>query len=164
MSVMVNSVGTVGGEIEQGIIYKSVDSEGYPLDITIKAVTIPQNSFYGANDTFLSKLEKLEVIADSTGYGMFSSRFNNTTTLEKIKLKIKSIGDQGFSSLAATSKKAVKVWVSKECIEMKTHVFYDMPGTVYCEAESIPSGWASNWTNANTSVIWGVSESAFDLL
>ena len=171
MSVIVKSSGEDATRIEtvttNGIIFNSVNSNGYPTDVTIRTNVIINGAFYldnseSASDNFLSKVVNLEVIANTIHDIAFKNTFREISTVGKFKIKAKSIGEDSFYGIASTSKVVTKIWISKVCETMDYRAFYNTTADIYCEASSKPSGWNTTWTNVTPT--FGVSEAEFDAL
>ncbi len=48
------------------------------------------------------------------------------------------------------------VYSGKAVTSIGNYAFDDCSSlTIYCEAESQPSGWDSNWNSSNRPVVWG---------
>ena len=63
-----------------------------------------------------------------------------------------SIGDNAFCNCSSL----VSIIISSEVITVGHYAFYGCTNlTIYCEAESQPSGWNSYWNYSNCLVVWG---------
>ena len=50
------------------------------------------------------------------------------------------------------------VYIHKDVSTISEYAFYDCPKlTIYCEADSAPSGWDKNWNKSECPVEWGLS-------
>ena len=165
------SIGTVrinaGTRIEDGAFQYS----------SFSSISIANTVTYIGESAF-ANCENLEsiVIPDSVtnlGAGAFSNCFNLTSVtigngitslepgtfafcemLENVTLgdKIESIGISAFMWCKALTKIVIPAKVStiaNSAFESCSYV------TIYCEAESMPSGWDSNWNPENRPVVWG---------
>jgi len=94
---------------------------------------------------------------DSINYKVTSigdSAFSGCTSLTSVTIgnSITSIGDSAFEGCNAL----MGVTIFDSVISMGYNAFSDcLSLTIYCEAESMPSGWDSSWNPDNRSVVWG---------
>ena len=68
----------------------------------------------------------------------------------KIGNNVKSIGFNAFRGVSSVS--SVIIPISVESIE--SYAFSSI-NTIYCEAQSKPTNWSSNWADSSINVIWG---------
>ena len=70
----------------------------------------------------------------------------------KIPFGIKSIGNTAFSGCSSLTSILIPVGV----ISIVEKAFYGCSSlTIYCEVQSKPSGWNSNWISSDMKVVWG---------
>lgn len=105
------------------------------------------------------KLETVHLGKDLTVIG--DSAFSNCESLKNIKLnsKLMKIEDSAFSGCSSLKSIIIPISVT----EIANYAFGNCDNlTIYCEAESKPSGWGSywnsNWFLDKTAVVWGYTE------
>ena len=85
----------------------------------------------------------------SLGYGVFSS----CTSLTSVTIgnSVTSIGDGAFRGCISL----IHVAISDKVNKIGVSTFFNCRSlTIYCEADSKPSGWASDWNSSNCPVVW----------
>ena len=161
-----------------GMFFNEVDSGGNPTDIKIVMDNIPERFCHLATSssahltTLFNYAKKLEIVADEIGMKAFGYATLTSSTVTKLKVKAKTLGQSVFANWSGATFKA---WISKECTSI------DAPGVayglfaggksgsaIYCESTSKPSGWGTYWdyrtTSATHTVTWGVTEEQFNAL
>lgn len=107
----------------------------------------------GAYSFFLSSpLINVKISNSVTSIGGFA--FYSCTSLTSIEIpnSVESIGSSAFSRCSSLT----SVKIPSSVINMGYGAFGGNPNlTIYCEAESKPSGWNNSWVDADTTVIWG---------
>ncbi len=112
-----------------------------------KVSTITNRAFYGCDNV------KTIVIPNSvTSIGEYAFGSCSNLTSIVIPNNVTSIGDAAFyncSNLTSieipNSVTSIGGWAFYGCYKL----------TIYCEAESQPSGWRSDWNNSSRPVEWG---------
>lgn len=118
------------------------------------SVELPQSvtkigSFFGC-----SSLESIEIPSGVTHIESFA--WCSSMKSFKIPDSITSIGDCAFSGC----RNLTSVYIPKSVTDMGWFVFQGCGDlTIYCEAESQPSGWQSEWTRPEYQVVWGYKPS-----
>lgn len=143
----------------------------------IRSIIIP-NSVEGIGEDAFSNCSALKsiVIPNSVKW-IGGSAFYNCTSLESIILpnSFEEIGEYAFSYCTSlksinipNSVKEIEMFAFDACESLESIVipnsvekmghgaFYKCPNlTIYCEIESQPSDWNSNWNPFNQPVVWG---------
>ena len=108
-------------------------------------------SYAFQNYAFLTSID-IPSSVTSVGQWAFSycSSLKSVTFAEGSQLE--SIGDNAFSKCTSltsivipSSVTSIGQWAFQDCISL----------TIYCEAESQPSGWNANWNHDRRPVVWG---------
>ena len=155
-------------------ILSTIENNG----VTYSVTSIGNNAFDGC-----TSLTSIEIPSSVTSIG--SSAFDGCTSLTSVVIpsSVTSIGDRVFSS--CTSLASIEIPSSVTSIDSST--FYgctslasiEIPSsvtsigdgafssctslTIYCEAESEPSGWHSYW-NGSRPVVWGYDASNLKII
>ena len=79
-----------------------------------------------------------------------------------------AIGNEAISFIIPDSVTSIGDWAFSECTSLASvvipgsvtsigkYIFHECTSlTIYCEAESQPSGWHSGWNPLNRPVVWG---------
>ena len=85
-----------------------------------------------------------------------SDTFTYCSSLTSIIIpnSVTSIGNSAFSNCSSLT----SVIIPHSVTSIGWYAFYGCSNlTIYCEAESQPSGWDSNWNSSNCPVVWGYS-------
>ena len=146
------------------------------LDLAEGLKNIGPHAFYGSAVKEIVLPKSVEVIGEAAFYSTrltdsFLDQISNVTTIgasafsycsgfKKMILpsKLTSLGD-GFISDAYPTK--IFIPASLKNISGSPFSYYGGSGTIYCEAEEKPAGWASTWnyTGASylTNIVWGAT-------
>lgn len=163
---------------EYGILFKNVDSNGYPTDLVYN---VPCVTSFGNTKTFLDSITKnaLTVELDCQNTAIAQNGLENAFTDFGGKLKLKNVpsignsGLKGFQMDATSGKRAVYIPVSCTTVggaSSTSGCFYAANAStkIYCGATSTPSGFGTYWNSINSSTrlstTWGVTEEQFDAL
>lgn len=128
-------------------------SEGLSYDLSADGTyyTVYMGSCTDADINIPSIYKGLPV--QSIGYAAFSGR----TSITSVKIPKSVTTIDTFAFVGCTNLTRVEIPASVSTI---LHTAFDTGYsslTIYCEAESQPSGWHSNWNPGNIPVIWGVA-------
>ena len=152
--------------------YFEGDSDITHINIPAGVTTIPKSAFfYCSSLTSITIPDSVTTINSSAFYSC--SNLTTVTISENSQLTtIENFAFKGCSSLTS-------IYIPDSVIAMKTDAFYECSSltsinipnsvttigdnafygcsnlTIYCEASSRPSGWASSWNSSNRPVIWG---------
>ena len=164
-----NSIETVGLSAFYGcnsLIYNDYDNAQYlgndknPYIILMKAKNenITSCKIYDGTriiyDSAFSKCSALVLIAIPDSVTVIgNSAFYQCSKLSSVKLSqnLTRIAGSAFYNCFYLS----KVIIPQSVEHVGYNAFFVGSGLIYCEAESKPSGWDSNWYLGNPSVVWG---------
>ena len=152
---------------ENNEYYKSIDGNLYSKDgkvliqyaigKTATSITIPDSVTSIGEGAFsgCSSLTSIVIGNSVTTIGNYA--FSSCSSLTSIVIgdSVTSIGYEAFSGCCSLTSIVIPDsvtnignWVFEGCDRL----------TIYCEAESAPSGWAYNWNYSNRPVVWGYKE------
>ena len=139
---------------------------GYTLGYTLKEyigsstkVNVP-SSFMGKpviaiyDYAFLNctSLTSIEIPDSVTSIGGGAFEYCRSLTSIEIPDSVTSIGGGAFWSCT----KLTRITIPNSVTSIGSSAFYNCTSlTIYCEAESKPSGWDSDWNYINCPVVWG---------
>ena len=106
------------------------------------------------NNAFYKCTSLISVTIPNSITNIGDSAFFGCTSLTSINLpySVISIADYVFSSCSSLT----RVIIPNSVMSMGEFAFESCSRlTIYCEAESKPSGWSSSWNNSNRPVEWG---------
>lgn len=94
-------------------------------------------------------------IPDSvTSIGNYSFYFCSRLTSIIIPNRVTSIGNNAFQACSNLT----SITIPKSVTSIGEQLFFGSNRlTIYCEAESQPESWTSNWNSTNRPVVWGVA-------
>ncbi len=129
---------------------------------SLASVTIPGSLSIIETNMFLGCSSLTSVTISEGVISIMNAAFASCTSLTSVTLPstLASIDKNAFSSCSSLSSCIIPISVTT----MGEYVFKNCSGgmTIYCEAESQPSGWNSNWYKRSTSeanhVVWGYHE------
>ncbi|MBR2465486.1 MAG: leucine-rich repeat domain-containing protein [Clostridia bacterium] len=121
---------------------------------TLAKVIIPSNVTSIGTGAF-SSCEKLkEVIIPNAVTSIASTVFSGCTSLESVVIPngVTSIGSSAFQYCESLK----SIVIPKSVVTVDSYVFYKCASlTIYCEAESQPTGWNAKWNPVPCPVVWG---------
>ena len=120
------------------------------IEIPNSVTTIGDYAFYDC-----SLLESIVIPNSVTTIGDYA--FSNCASLKSIVIPngVTTIGDSAFSDCDSLK----SIVIPNSVTEIGEYAFvYCYSLTIYCEAESKPSGWDYNWNSSNCPVEWGYQE------
>ncbi len=108
---------------------KNITTANIPTSITYKGATYPVTGIGNNAFSYCKSLEAIEIPVTLTTIGNYA--FDSCSSLQTIEIPatVTTIGGYAF----------------RNCSSL----------TIYCEAESEPSGWVSSWNYSNRPVVWG---------
>ena len=129
-------------------ILSSIENNG----VTYSVTSIADRAFRNC-----TSFTSIVIPSSITSIGDYAFGATSLTSIE-IPSSVKSIGDFAFSDCEWLTSAVIGYGV----ISMGDRAFYlnSEALTIYCEAESKPSGWDYDWNYANRPVVWGYSEIA----
>ncbi len=146
--------------IKDGLKYLgNIDNEYLYLagvqDQSIITATINENCKFIGSEAF-KDCNSLESITIPNGVTRIDSNsFENCSSLKNITIpnSVVSIGSYAFKDCH----KLTSIKIPNSVIKMGYRAFEDCFDLtdIYCEAESKPSGWSSDWNYSNLPVVWG---------
>ncbi len=151
---------------ENNAVYKSIDGNLYSKDgktliqyaigKTATAFTIPDCVTYIGDYAFCDSKSLTEIVipdgVTSIGDGAFSSCENLTRVTFSGNSQLTSIGYEVFWECICL----LEIVIPESVTIIGGEAFaYCSSLTIYCEAESKPSGWGDSWNGSNCPVVWG---------
>ena len=103
------------------------------------------------------KLNSVTFAEDSQLTSIGESAFLNCTSLTEINIpsSLTSIGNCAFELCRGLT----SITISANVVTVGYRVFsYSADFTIYCEAESKPDGWSSNWCDSKNLVVWNYKQ------
>ncbi len=142
-------------QIHDGKIVTKIVESGFSGCTSLKEIEIPNSITEIMKNAFnnCTSLTNVTIPSSVTVIGMWS--FYNCTSLTSIKISnsVITIGESAFGW--CTSLTSVVIPSSVTIIGYSIFDGCTSLTTIYCEAESQPKGWNSNWKNgANANVAW----------
>lgn len=180
-----------GSKPKGGIIFNSVNDDGYPTELFIKIPFIISSYMTLSDGWSYEMMDYLEEITVECNLSRTVSALTGLCDRFFGKLKVKTnimpkklcqyMGENVSEPLIPENKQKKAVWISKtvETIEdggtkyNSGNPFYGARGaTIYCEATEKQSGWETYWNYAGTSssetlvltTYYGITEAQFDAL
>ena len=164
---------------KQGFFFNEVNSDGYPIDLTIRIAKAYNDYLKNAPGWIDGSALKKVLIDCST---IENSAFYNTFSYLRGNLKLKSvtsIGNYAFYYIGKNNDvSTINIYIPKCCTTItSTSDLSGMPFEqdqasnlqFYCEATEKPDGWVNNWNLVGLgygyhNVTWGVTENQFDTI
>lgn len=86
-------------------------------------------------------------------YGIYKDAFYSNDNIKSVVIPncVTNIGRNAFYSCSSLE----KLIIPDSVISVDDYAFYLCSCTIYCEAESQPNGWSTNWGYHNCSLVWG---------
>ncbi|MBQ4072910.1 MAG: leucine-rich repeat domain-containing protein [Clostridia bacterium] len=129
-------------------ILSTIENNG----VTYSVTSIVDYVFEGC-----TSLTSIVIPSSVTSIGDYA--FSHCTLLTSIVIpsSVTSIGYAAFSGCTLLT----SIVIPSSVTSIGYYAFVGCTSlTIYCEAESKPSGWHSNWNSSNIPVVWGYSENA----
>ena len=120
----------------------------------LKSITIPSSVTTIGNGTFYNCTSLTSITIPSSVTSIGEDAFYYCTFLTSITIpsSVTTIGESAFSYC----KSLTSITIPSSVTTIGKEAFYGCSSlTIYCEAESKPSGWHSYWNYSNCTVIWG---------
>lgn len=154
----------------------SIGNSAFSDCYSLTSVSIPNSITSISNNLFAycSRLSSVTIPDSVTSIGNSAFSACNSLTSISIPESVTSIGEWAFYQTDLTyvsipnSVTSINGWAFRDCKKLTSItipnsvtfvdwlVFDDCPNlTIYCEAESEPTGWAGYWNYSNRPVVWG---------
>ncbi|MBQ4585842.1 MAG: leucine-rich repeat protein [Clostridia bacterium] len=112
---------------------------------------IGEKAFYNA-----TKLETVTIAEGITHFGIDVFKRCNKLSSIKLPSTLVEIGEDSFYRCTSLE----KIFIPKACVTIGKDVFYECDDeklTIYCEAESQPSGFDYSWNSSYCKVEWNIT-------
>ena len=122
-------------------------------NLTLKVST--DFAFSYIRSEFKTKIKKVII---SGGERLGQSAFYGFSNMESVEIPKSVVSIESYAFHGCNNLKSIVI--PKSVMDMGWDVFKGCDNlTIYCEAESKPSGWASIWNYSNIPVVWGYKAS-----
>ena len=146
------------------VLIEAKDANITRCEINANSKIICSYAFYGC-----SSLTSIEISSSVMSIGVNAfAECNNITRATIPTIAIEYIPKEKLQTVIINGGESIGSWAFSDCgsltsIEISSSVtsvgdyaFYGCSNlTIYCEAESEPSGWDRYWNNSNRPVVWG---------
>ena len=140
--------------IENGLT--NIENSAFSNCVNLGSIFIPNSVKYISNWAFYNctNLKELKFGEYSQLTLIASSAFDSCISLAEIYIpnSVKTINDSAFYGCESL----FKVVIPSSVTLIEDDAFKNCSNlTIYCKAQSLPSGWETNWNPDNREVIWG---------
>ena len=124
---------------------------------TLTSIVIPDSVISIGNSAFYDCIALTSIVIPDSVTSIGIGAFYNCVALTSVVIpNIPMILPNTFYCCESLT----SVFIPSSVTSIGSLAFYGCPSlTIYCEAESKPSGWGSGWNNSNYPVVWGHTHS-----
>lgn len=134
----------------------TINSSAFYSCSNLTTVTISENSQLTTIENFAFKgcSSLTSIYIPDSVIAMKTDAFYECSSLTSINIpnSVITIGDNAFYNCSSLN----SIFIPNSVTAIGSYAFYGCSNlTIYCEASSRPSGWASSWNSSNRPVVWG---------
>ena len=115
------------------------------------------NPLYYAENLYLNSKLVTDLVIPNSVTSIGENAFRNCTSLTDVTIpnSVTSIGENAFMGCTGLT----SIEIPNSVTTINNYAFSGCSNlTIYCEAESKPSGWNSYWNDSKCPVVWGHKE------
>ena len=137
----------------------SIDSHTFSGCTSLTSIEIPSSLTSIGEYAFDGCRSLTSIVIPSSVTSIGEYAFSGCTSLTSIEIpsSVTSIGGRAFAHCTSLA----SIEIPSSVTSIGEYAFAACTSlTIYCEAESWPSGWSSSWNYSDRPVVWGYSENA----